>query len=271
MALWSAVRPHQWVKNLLVALPAVALHRYDPIPILAAFVSFCLASSSVYLVNDVIDLKRDRKHPSKKRRAVASGRLPFQFAWIIAILLFWASIGVAAMLDGWFIVPLGIYFLLSWSYSLYLKRIMMLDVIVLAMLYGIRVVAGAEASMIALSHWLIAFCFFLFLCLALVKRTADSSGRPYTDDDGQLLISLATASGFTAVVTLVLYINDLPLLYDHPNALWGICLVLVYWLGRVFLVTIRGEMHDDPVVFALTDKASWVCAVLAAAIFWAAI
>ncbi len=154
------------------------------------------------------------------------------------------------------------------GYSLLFKYIMMLDVIVLAMLYGVRVLAGAEATQIHLSHWLVGFCFFLFLCLALVKRVADRR-KPYGEDDA--LTSLMSAAGFVSVLMLALYINDAPELYRHPWMLWGICIVLTYWIGRICLITSRGKMHDDPVVFAATDRASWIAGGITAAIFWAAI
>ncbi len=267
----SALRPHQWVKNTLVALPAVALHRFDPIPIAFAFVSLSMAASACYLCNDVADIAADRKHPRKRKRVIASGAMPAPFALWLAGALLIPSIGLAVALGRGFALALGLYLLLAGLYGLYLKRVMMLDVIVLAMLYGLRVVAGAEATQIALSHWLVGFCLFLFLCLALVKRIADMHGRPYRADDAQALTSLMAASGFAAVTMLELYINDAPALYMYPELLWGICILLTYWLMRICLIAARGKMHDDPVVFALTDRPSWVVGILTAAIFWAAI
>ncbi len=271
IVLFSALRPHQWLKNVLVALPTVALHRFDPIPILFAFVSFCMAASAVYLCNDIADIDTDLAHPRKRSRAIASGRIPVSHALAVAVALTIAAGGIAVMMGLGFAVVLGVYLLLAGLYSIALKRVMMLDVVVLAMLYGLRVLAGAEASMITPSHWLVGFCFFLFLCLALCKRIADTHSRPYQESDAQAMTSLMAASGIVSVLTLALYINDAPALYLHPELLWGICLLLTYWLGRICLITTRGKMHDDPVVFAVTDRASWVCGVLTAAIFWLAI
>ncbi len=229
-----------------------------------------MAASACYLCNDVADIAADRKHPRKRKRAIASGTMPAPFALWLAGALLIPSIGLAVMLGRGFAVALGLYLLLAGFYS-YLKRIMMLDVIVLAMLYGLRVVAGAEATMISLSHWLVGFCLFLFLCLALTKRIADMHGRPYRADDAPALMAMMEASGFAAVTMLSLYINDAPALYLHPELLWGICILLTYWLGRICLIASRGKMHDDPVVFALTDRPSWIVGILTAAIFWAAI
>ncbi len=266
--MFSALRPHQWLKNTLVALPAVALHQIDVVAILLAFVSFCLMASSVYLINDICDHKQDRKHPTKRRRAIASGTLSRQWAMAIAGGLCIASMSVGLALPATFMAALSTYFVLAAWYCLGLKRILMLDVVVLAMLYGVRVLAGAEATQIHLSQWLIGFCFFLFLCLALVKRVADRR-KPYLEDDA--LTGLMTASGFASIVMLALYINYSPELYRYPWMLWGICIVLTYWIGRICIITGRGKMHDDPVVFAATDRASWICGGITAAIFWAAI
>ncbi len=268
MGAWSAVRPHQWLKNSLVALPAVALHKVYVAEILFAFVSFCMAASSMYLLNDLIDIKRDRRHPTKRHRAIASGAISPRTAIIMAGVLMTLAAMFARPLGWYFVIALGLYLAIAGLYTLHLKNVLMLDVVVLAMLYGIRVIAGAEATQIPLSNWLFGFCFFLFLCLALVKRVADIR-PPYKADD--ILPALMTASGFASIVMLALYINYSPELYRYPWMLWGICIVLTYWIGRICLITGRGKMHDDPVVFAATDRASWLCGGITAAIFWAAI
>ncbi len=266
--MFSALRSHQWLKNTLVALPAIALHQIDVVAILLAFVSFCLMASAVYLINDICDYKQDRKHPTKRRRAIASGAISRERAIVISGVLCVTSMAVALALPANFMSALAIYFILACWYCLGLKHIMMLDVVILAMLYGIRVLAGAEATQIHLSQWLIGFCFFLFLCLALCKRIADRR-KPYEQDD--TLTALMAAAGFVSVLMLALYINYSPDLYRYPWMLWGICVVLTYWIGRICLITSRGKMHDDPVVFAATDGASWLCGGITAAIFWAAI
>jgi 4-hydroxybenzoate polyprenyltransferase len=185
------------------------------------------------------------------------------------------SIALGLMLPWAFMAVLGVYLVLSMSYSLYLKRKLMVDVVALAALYGIRVVAGGAAVGIALSDWLVGFCFFIFLSLALMKRTTEImtlpedttgnvKGRGYRRADLPVLNALTTASGFVAVVILALYINspEVKLLYNRPEVLWGICMILVYWLGRAFFLTGRCEMRQDPVVFAATDRISLLSGVL---------
>ncbi len=271
----SALRPHQWVKNILVALPAVALHRFDPVLVLFAFVSFSMAASAVYLCNDLADIAADRKHPRKRKRAIASGAMPAPFALWLAGALLVPSIGLAIMLGRGFAVALGLYLLLAGLYN-YLKQVIILDVGVLTMLYGLRVWAGAEATNIELSHWLIAFCLFLFLCLALIKRvgeitTGNTFGRAYSSADLTVMSGLMTASGFTAMLVLALYIDSASLLYHHHERLWWLCGLLLYWFSHLTVMAGRGKMNDDPIVFVLTDPASWVVGILTAVIFWAAI
>ncbi len=279
MANLAVLRPHQWLKNILIALPAIALHRFNPyqfIGIALAFVSFSLGASAIYLINDVLDLDHDRAHPTKCHRPIAAGKFPINHALFVAAILAIGALDVAVSLPVGFMLTLAGYLALAMAYSLYFKHQLMADVIVLAMLYGARVIAGAQATDIALSHWLIGFCFFLFLCLALVKRVTQiefPSGRAYLSADSHIMISLMVASGFTAVLTLALYINspDVMPLYRHPQYLWGICILLVYWLGRAFLLTARGKMHDDPVIFAATDRVSLLTGALAAGVFLVAL
>src|SRR5262249_5334129 len=194
------------------------------------------------------------------------------------------SVAVALMLPRTFMPILVTYFALSISYSVYLKRKVMIDVVALASLYGIRVLAGGAASGIWLSHWLIGFFFFIFLSLALGKRTTEIitllkgstdqiSGRGYRSIDLQTITALAASSGFVAVLVLALYINssDVITLYHHPELLWGICFILVYWLGRFCILTGRGEMNQDPIIFAATDRASLLAGIFVVVIFLAAL
>lgn len=283
----AALRPHQWLKNALVALPAIAGHDFSTgelITVLLAFMSFSFGASSVYLVNDMIDLPHDRAHPEKRHRSLAAGAIPLDRAAVLLALVATLSIGAALVLPRPFMIVLIVYFGLSMSYSLFLKRKLMIDVVTLAMLYGIRVFAGAAATAIAVSHWLIGFCFFIFLSLALTKRTAEMlalapahsgkiRGRAYRRTDIQTMAALTGAASFVAVLVLALYINspEVRVLYRHPELLWGICLILVYWLGRVCFLTSRGEMRQDPVIFAATDWVSLVTGVLVIGVFLAAI
>lgn len=285
----NALRLHQWLKNLLLFVPLLAAHRLSEPGLLAAgllaFIAFGLCASSVYVLNDLLDLSADRQHPSKRERAFASGRLPLLTGLLLIPLLLAAAFTLAASaLPGAFLAALGAYYLLTLAYSLRLKRYMMVDVIALALLYTLRIVAGAAAMGIALSFWILAFSMFMFLSLALVKRHSELTstqalepppdlGRGYVPSDLATIASLGGSAGFMAVLVLALYINDLNAgaAYSHPQLIWLACPLLLYWVGRTWLLTRRGEMHDDPVVFAMRDRTSLVVGALFGLVFWAAI
>ena len=272
--IWArALRLHQWAKNLLIFVPLLMAHlAYDRALVmqaLLAFVAFGLCASSVYVLNDLIDLPADRAHPRKRFRPFAAGRLPLMAGFVLAPTLLVLAFCLAALLPERFVWVLIGYYLLTLAYSLRLKRVEMLDVVVLAALYTARIIAGGVATNIPLSFWLLAFSMFLFLSLALVKRHTEltvmrangvtaAAGRGYRIDDLPLLGALGGASGFLAVLVLALYINsrDSERLYDHPQLLWLLCPLLLYWISRMWLLTFRGRMHDDPLMFALRDPAS---------------
>jgi 4-hydroxybenzoate polyprenyltransferase/phosphoserine phosphatase len=287
MAYFEALRPHQWLKNTLLFLPALAGHAFSGqalIPVLIAFASFCFGASSIYLINDMVDLPHDRAHPEKRHRPFAAGIVPVSHGAILFLFTAALSLALAMLLPSAFLVALAGYSALSLSYSLYLKRKLMVDVVALAALYGIRVLAGSAVTGIVLSQWLVGFCFFIFLSLALMKRTTEIlqlpeesenniKGRGYRRTDLPVLIALMAASGFVAVLVLALYINspDVTTLYLRPDLLWGICIALVYWLGRAFFLTGRGEMRQDPVIFAATDRNSLLTGLVIVLLFLAAI
>ena len=277
-----AMRVHQWLKNLLLLLPAIAAHRLDLGTLaqcLIGLLSFSLCASSVYVTNDLIDLGRDRAHRTKRHRPFAAGIIPLPHGMLLAPILLLAAILLALLLRPAFLAVLAVYFVTTVAYSLWLKRQMMLDVVVLAGLYGLRLFAGGAAADVRLSAWLGAFALFLFTALALIKRCAeladrvaaghgDPAGRGYRLADLPVLEGLAAASGFTAILVFALYASspEVQVLYHSPNRLWLICPILVFWLGRVVLLTHRGDMHEDPVVFAATDHVSQLCAVLSVAV-----
>lgn len=268
----AALRPHQWLKNLLVFLPLLASHGFETPTLvysLLAFVAFCLTASSVYVVNDLMDLAADRQHPRKRFRPLASGALALSQGSFLAIALFALGMAVSGCLGWTFLVAIVVYYLLSTAYSLSLKRRAILDICVLAGLYTLRIVAGAIASEIMLSVWLLAFAIFFFFSLAALKRQAElvdmarrkvltNMGRGYHLNDLPIISAVALASGYMSVLVMALYVNSPSVveLYNYPPALWGICAVLLYWLTRMVLVTHRGEMHDDPVLFAVHDRVS---------------
>jgi 4-hydroxybenzoate polyprenyltransferase len=284
----KALRVHQWVKNALVFLPLLAAHRLFEInAVLAtvlAFVCFSLCASSVYITNDLLDLASDRQHQRKKSRPFAAGQIPLIAGPIVAAGLLVTSFGLATLLHEVFVAVLAAYYLLTSAYSFRFKRIVMLDVVVLATLYTSRIVAGTAAIHAKPSFWLLAFSMFIFLSLAMVKRYIEllsaqkagkinASGRGYDVGDIPLIQSLGAASGYLSVLVLALYIDspDSRVLYHHPHYMWLLCPVLLYWISRTWAIAHRGVMHDDPVVFAVTDRLSQVLLVLAALVILFAI
>ena len=284
-----SLRPHQWVKNFIIFVPAVAAHKIgDPSLLLRdlwAFAAFCLCASGVYVVNDLVDLDADRQHSTKRNRPFASGNLPLQFGLISGPLLLVSGILLAAQLSWLFVQVTVAYVALTTAYSWWLKRVVLLDVFFLAGLYTMRLVAGSAATGIVNSSWLLMFSMFIFLSLALVKRYVELSGarenengkpaaagRGYVARDLELVASLGAGSGFLAALVLALYVNNPQVtgLYAHPNVLLLVCPLLLYWISRVWLLAHRGEMHDDPVVFALKDKSSYVVGALAFVAMWLA-
>lgn len=283
--LLRALRPHQWLKNLLIFLPMLAAHALELstfLQSLVAFVAFSLVASSVYVLNDLLDLAADRAHPRKRHRPFASGALPLRTGFWLAPGLVLAGFALALTLGPVFLAVMALYYALTTAYSFRLKRLAILDICTLAALYAMRVVAGGAATGIELSAWLLAFTIFLFFSLAAVKRQAElvdnqasgreaAAGRGYRTEDLMLVSMMAVASGYLSVLVMALYVESEAVqgLYATPQALWGACGVLLYWLSRCVLLTHRGEMHDDPVVFALRDRTSQVCMVLILGLFTA--
>lgn len=286
---WAkALRLHQWIKNVLVFLPLLASHRVLEIdamaPSLLAFLCFGLCASSVYLTNDLLDLPSDRLHHRKRHRPFAAGTLPLAAGPVAALILLIAGFGLACFVSHQFVAVLLGYYVLTSAYSIRLKRIMMLDVVVLSLLYTTRILAGTAAMHTKPSFWLLAFSMFIFLSLAMVKRYTEllalqkkgevtASGRGYDVDDIPLIQSMGSSSGYLAVLVLALYVDSTASmsLYDHPHYLWLLCPLLLYWISRTWAIAHRGVMHDDPVVFAVMDRTSQVLGVIAAIVVAAAI
>jgi len=270
-----ALRPHQWLKNLLVFVPMLLAHNLSAGGFWAAcvaFAAFSLAASSVYVLNDLLDLAADRAHPRKRCRPFASGDLPLVWGLWLAPGLLAAGLAVGAAAGDRFLMVLGFYYLCTLAYSLALKRQTVIDICMLAGLYTLRVIAGAAATHNPPSVWLLGFSIFFFLALAAVKRQAElvdlaaaggaqAAGRGYRAEDLPLITMMALSAGYVSVLVAGLYLtsDDVAQLYSRPSALWGICAVLIYWLSRIVMLTHRQRMHDDPIVFAVTDKVSLVC------------
>lgn len=274
----KAMRPHQWLKNLLVFLPLLMAHEFTSVHVIRsvmAFIAFSLVASSVYVLNDLLDLASDRAHPRKRNRPFASGALKLSAGtWMVPALLFMGAM-FALPLGPDFLIVMAVYYVTTTAYSLYLKRQLIIDVCTLAVLYAIRIIAGGAATGIPLSVWLLAFSVFFFFSLAAVKRQAElvdgaasgktkAHGRGYHVDDTPLVAAMAAAAGYVSIMVLALYVNSETVreLYAAPTLLWGVCLVLLYWVSRTVMLAHRGQMHDDPVVFAVKDRVSQICGVI---------
>ena len=271
-----ALRPHQWLKNLLVYLPLLGAAETDLrlwATAIYAFIAFCLAASSVYVVNDLLDLAADRSHKRKRRRPFASGAVPLEAGLVMASGLLVAAFILASIATNWvFVLVLVGYFLASLVYSLALKRELVVDIITLAGLYSVRIIGGGVATQSDLSPWMLAFSGFFFLSLAAVKRQAElydlasrgrlkAAGRAYRATDLPIVSMMAIAAGYTAVLILALFLSsgDVQAHYVSPKFLMLICPILLFWISRVIMLTHRGQMSDDPVVFAGRDRVSWLC------------
>lgn len=267
------MRPAQWVKNILVVVAAISSHRIaDPgvgWVLLRLFLAMSLLASAVYVFNDVLDRHHDRQHPAKKRRPFASGELSVAHAaWLVPLLLVavaWLAWPMPALV-GWL---LAAYVLINLLYGFALKRMPWLDVVVLAALYAGRVLIGAFAINVVPSEWLLAFAMFIFVSLAALKRLIELRetdavlpGRGYRREDLPVVLAFGAASAVAAVLVMALYVNSeaVRLLYARPAWLWGICVLLWYWLARVWTLANRGYIHHDPVMFAAVDPASWFVA-----------
>lgn len=277
---WLAeLRPHQWLKNVLVFVPLLAAHALSLENLASAalaFAAFCLVSSAGYVLNDLMDLAADRAHPRKRTRPLASGRLPIARGTAMVPLLLAGGLGLAALGGGLLLAAIATYFVLTTTYSTVLKQHPVADIGTLAALYTLRIIAGGAATGIEPSVWLLAFSMFFFFSLAAVKRLAElvdlagrggaaAKRRGYLVDDLPLVAQMTTASGYISVLVLALYLNSpaVQQLYGAPWMLWGICLVLMYWISRMVLTAHRGQMDDDPVIYAVREPKSLICIGLA--------
>ena len=272
------VRPHQWAKNALVFVPMLAAHQFTLAALwhaVLAFVAFSLIASATYVLNDLLDLNADRAHPRKRGRPLASGAVSLAQGTLMVPLLAVAGIG-AALLSGLPLLgTLAAYAVFTTAYSFHLKRLVVIDICALAVLYTMRILAGSAATGIDASMWLLAFSTFFFFSLAAIKRLAElvdgvkagrsgAHGRGYIVDDVAIVSNIAVSAGLVSVLVLALYANSeqVQLLYHRPEMLWASCLVLLFWNSRIAILTQRGQMHDDPLVFAVRDRVSLVCGAL---------
>jgi 4-hydroxybenzoate polyprenyltransferase len=281
----SAVRPKQWAKNMLVFVPVLLGHRFtDGAALLGsafAFVLLCLASSSAYLLNDIMDVEADRRHHTKRRRPFARGAVSIQSGVLVGVACAALAVGM-----GWLAGPrvsalLALYLAGTVLYSVWLKRLLMVDMILLASFYVIRVFLGSAATGIRISSWTALFCLFVFSGLAAVKRYAEVynraaqssdfvNRRAYTPEDAMPLLSIGSSAFVGAIIALGLYLGspEVRALYRRPDLLWLLCPILLWWTGRLWILGHRGELRDeDPVAFALRDRWSHGAALVSALIF----
>jgi 4-hydroxybenzoate polyprenyltransferase len=276
-----AMRPHHWLKNGLVFIPILLSHEvFDPAPLwhgLVAFVAFSLLASAIYLLNDIKDVEADRRHPTKCKRPLAAGEITAAQAYAAVPILL-----VAAFSTAWlvpqpkiYLLALAAYLILALAYLLVLKRKLLVDVLGLASMHTLRILAGNAASAIPVSSWLLAFSMFLFLSLALVKRYAElritqdqsglkSAGRGYHAEDIEALSQLGMASGCTCALIMALYVDSAAVkqLYRHPEVIWLVCPIILYQMARIWFLARRGQMPDDPLVFMIRDWRSQIMGVL---------
>jgi len=285
---WVKVfRLHQWVKNLLLFMPLLAAHQFantQSLSLLAlAFLSFSLCASSVYIANDLLDLESDRRHPRKKSRPFAAGSVAVWKGVVLASVLAIASIGIATTVGMMFLAWLLVYLALTCAYSLWLKRLVLIDCLTLASLYTLRIMAGAVAVTVELSFWLLAFSIFIFLSLAFVKRYAElklhesdskarTHGRSYYTTDLPLVQMLGITAGNASVLLLALYLHSESVRqhYSSPEFLWAAVPLMLFWVSWIWIQAHRGQMHDDPIVFASRDLSSMIVGALLVLIFVAA-
>jgi len=275
----KSLRVHQWVKNLLIFIPFLLAYRQVEFSqlynLVMAFFALSLCASASYIFNDLLDIQADRLHPVKMNRPIASGALSKPLAYSLLVISLATGLGLALLLSRDFQAMLLLYLIMTILYSLKLKSIVLLDVIILGALYTVRIVAGIYAANVDISFWLLVFSMFLFISLAMLKRFSElynmrlrdeesASGRGYISKDLELVSSLGSASGFIAILIMVLYMHD-PLTlgkYSNPDWLWMIMPALLYWISHMWLIAHRGNMHEDPVLYAIHDVPSYIVGLI---------
>ncbi len=287
IALLKLLRPHQWSKNLLVFVSLVMGHQLGDMAVVAStalcFVALCLIASAGYIVNDLLDIDDDRNNPQKQHRPLAAGQVSTLQAKGLAVLLAATGLYLASLVGGYALWCLLAYLTLSMLYSFWLKRKLLLDIIVLACLYTLRILAGVAVLGAQPSFWLLGFAMFLFCSLAALKRFIEIQSRPahlleahskraYLTQDQPIVGMIGIANGYLAVLVLAFYINssEVSLLYGQVAILWLLCPLLMYWVGRIWLLASRSLVHGDPVLFTLRDRTSYFVLVAGLAILLAA-
>lgn len=282
--IFKIIRPHQWVKNILVFVPMLMSHSLNInnfILSTKAFIIFSLVASSIYVINDIVDIKSDQKHPYKRNRPLAAGLINInQCKYIIFSLLFFCIFFLIDTNKNFLILIIS-YFIISNLYTFIFKKYVVIDLLILASLYTTRIIGGGLITDISISIWLLSFSVFFFLSLAAIKRQIEITnfkknkkvriaGRGYIVSDQKIINMIVVCSGYMSILILVLYINSPQVinLYSSPSILWGICLIMLFWISRIMLMSSRKKIEDDPIVYAIKDKISYICLLLILCIMW---
>ena len=282
--IFKILRPYQWVKNILVFIPMLMSHKlnYENFFLsLKAFVIFSLVSSIVYVINDISDIKSDQKHPYKKYRPLAAGLISIkECKTLILFLIIFCGLFLFDINTN-FLLLIIFYFIISNLYTFIFKKFIFIDLLILTILYTLRIVGGGLITDISVSIWLLSFSIFFFISLASVKRQIELInakklrykkiyGRGYVVDDKKTINLISAFSSYISILVLILYINSPQVLklYSSPNILWGICIIMFFWVSRIISVAKKGKIKDDPIVYAINDKISYLCLVLILCIIW---
>ena len=282
--IFKIIRPHQWVKNVLVFTPLLMSHNFDfnnLILSLKAFIIFSLIASSIYVINDIVDLKSDQNHPFKKYRPLAAKLITVNHCKILILILLALVTVLLLNVNKEFIMIIISYFILSNLYTFFFKKIVIIDLLILSLLYTSRILGGGYIADTSTSLSLLLFSVFFFTSLAAVKRLIELvniirfkkkkiHGREYTIKHKKMIYWIAILTGWISILVLIFHINSPVVIkqYSFPDILWIICFVMLFWISRIIYVSNKGQIKDDPIVYAISDKISYLCLVIILFIFW---
>lgn len=282
--IFKIIRPHQWVKNVLVFTPLLMSHNFDFNNLILstkAFIIFSLIASSIYVINDIVDLKSDQNHPFKKYRPLAAKLITVNHCKILILILLALVTVLLLNVNKEFIMIIISYFILSNLYTFFFKKIVIIDLLILSLLYTSRILGGGYIADTSTSLSLLLFSVFFFTSLAAVKRLIELvniirfkkkkiHGREYTIKHKKMIYWIAILTGWISILVLIFHINSPVVIkqYSFPDILWIICFVMLFWISRIIYVSNKGQIKDDPIVYAISDKISYLCLAIILFIFW---
>lgn len=282
--IFKIIRPHQWVKNVLVFTPLLMSHNFDFNNLILstkAFIIFSLIASSIYVINDIVDLKSDQNHPFKKYRPLAAKLITVNHCKILILILLALVTVLLLNVNKEFIMIIISYFILSNLYTFFFKKIIIIDLLILSLLYTSRILGGGYIADTSTSLSLLLFSVFFFTSLAAVKRLIELvniikfkkkkiHGREYTIKHKKMIYWIAILTGWISILVLIFHINSPVVIkqYSFPDILWIICFVMLFWISRIIYVSNKGQIKDDPIVYAISDKISYLCLAIILFIFW---